>query len=1135
MDPQQMLPSQSPQPGAMSPGLPAPGQPTPKPLKLSAERKGKVRKAKTRGYRSIVQSGYGPWVRRLPLFDERTIEEMIRDDMVSLCLKMRAAPISAVKFEYKDLHTGNWVPGIRASHEAIGVFVLRQLHTIWAHLDCITASQEWGHSAGEITLKLTRFNTVEIDRLLPRRAMDCRPLIRGGFPVGVRIRGTDSGNCDLMYPYCWWHTYNPRPGSNYGQSALYAAQSPWFDKWQEGGALDIQRLFMHSNAFGGVDVSYPAGRTHVEGRGLVDNAEIAFDIATQLRTGSVTTRPSERDDKGNEKWTVTRGATPANPSHILEYPEKCDDRIRVALGVPDDLITADGGTGAWAGKRIPMLAFYASLDTWVTRIITDLTPILKELVKINFGRGHWFEVEHRPLADQASEEQQPGGDPMGMGGASLGFDDPAGGEVPPSGDPDFNGGMLRMSLVDDDGEDALEKARVITDILASIYGPKVDRILEELLGVQRMSLGGRVWNPDDHPRGPDGRFIEKGTAAGYQAARDAVKHVKRNRKDPEARKSLMSHLQNLTVKQLHKLKKAHGVKASAKVRADLVQKLAERLGHYKHGKDERENETPVDPHVDAVYTVPTEALNIDPKRFQYKVQGIRADGVTDEMREVGNWNPLLGGTLLVWRDPDTGEDFVVNGHHRYELAKRAGQDILNVRYIDADNAKEARAQGALANIAEGRGTPVDAAKYLRDSGMSVSDLKEAGISLKGKVAEDAVTLTALSDRMFQRVTEGTVETSTAIAVAKHLKDHDLQNKLFKKIEDREDQGLKWDPRQIERAAQKMASAGKVSVTTETLFGDWDSEESTFDQEVEIEEYIARRMATQRFDYAATANVARAERIKGAGNVLATEENARLRDEMTDKANTFERESKLRGPVSEKVKSLAVELAGIKSKKAKEAFLQRAYDEVVATMDPPAKVESTPEEQPPAENPAYSRLIKQAESAVEAAERVYRNAVSQGEDDKIQIEKDVLDQRRRTLDEFSEKIGAKSTAQPQVSQSQSRLDLEIRNIQVPLDLGQMPDDWQSTVPRIRTAAKSLMDQGADIPRDEQTWRDPERLKAAVQRAIDGQKRPKGKPQVSATAIPDGYDPEWVATVADQIAKGKNVPMDVMLKYAEWRDR
>jgi hypothetical protein len=35
-------------------------------------------------------------------------------------------------------------------------------------------------------------------------------------------------------------------------------------------------------------------------------------------------------------------------------------------------------------------------------------------------------------------------------------------------------------------------------------------------------------------------------------------------------------------------------------------------------------------------------------------------------------------------------------------------------YIDAPDEKTARARGALVNIAEGRGTSVDAAKFMRD-------------------------------------------------------------------------------------------------------------------------------------------------------------------------------------------------------------------------------------------------------------------------------------------------------------------------------------------------------------------------------------------------------------------------------------
>jgi hypothetical protein len=130
----------------------------------------------------------------------------------------------------------------------------------------------------------------------------------------------------------------------------------------------------------------------------------------------------------------------------------------------------------------------------------------------------------------------------------------------------------------------------------------------------------------------------------------------------------------------------------------------------------RENGTPHEPEHGKAYNVPTGGLKTDPSRFQYKLNTSGEHGVTDEFKQVRTWSPDFAGVISVWRDPETGEDYVVNGHHRYELAGRLGADGLKVQYLQAKDAKEARALGALINIAEGRGTAVDAAKFMRDTG-----------------------------------------------------------------------------------------------------------------------------------------------------------------------------------------------------------------------------------------------------------------------------------------------------------------------------------------------------------------------------------------------------------------------------------
>lgn len=331
----------------------------------------------------------------------------------------------------------------------------------------------------------------------------------------------------------------------------------------------------------------------------------------------------------------------------------------------------------------------------------------------------------------------------------------------------------------------------------------------------------------------------------------------------------------------------------------------------------RPDGTPSAPSVRDVFTVPVSSLKVDPARFQYKISGIGAGGVTKELKGTSTWNPELGGVLLAWRDPADGQDYVVNGHHRHELATRAGAGVVNVRYIDAPDANIARARGALANIAEGRGTATDAAKFLRGTGGTVDNLRAAGISMSGKLAADAVQLQGLSDKAFQSLAEGRIDEPKAVAVAKHLKDRALQDLLFRKLADREEEGKDWTAGQIETAARKMAAAGKTTVAGKDLFGEFEDEHSTFDQEVELESHVARALGQEANDFGAVASKRRADRVAGAGNVLDVGENARLRDAAASEAALFDTHANLVGPVSAAIKKGAAELARAKAKKEKD--------------------------------------------------------------------------------------------------------------------------------------------------------------------------------------------------------------------------
>lgn len=471
-------------------------------------------------------------------------------------------------------------------------------------------------------------------------------------------------------------------------------------------------------------------------------------------------------------------------------------------------------------------------------------------------------------------------------------------------------------------DESEEQAEAIAEILQGIFGDQAEAMFDKIYGAdapKRMAS----WNSIDHPRGPNGRFISRNSPEAAAAAKSKVAEALKGARTPSSLKTVTEHLSILTVKQLREVQKEHGIKAGG-AKPELVKKIADRLHGAVGQTDEeanpnREDGTPKAPTPSNVHTVPTSSLKVDPKRFQYKVKDIGEDGVTGELKGVSKWNPELAGTLLAWRDPKTGEDFVVNGHHRHELANRLGADKLNVRYIDAENEVEARARGALANIAEGRGSAIDAAKYLNDSGQSLGHLRDAGISLSGKVAADALVLKDLGPKPFQLVTEGRLEESKALAVAKHLKDASLQEQLFRRLSDREDQGKDWSNREIETAAKKMASAGKYTEQGQDLFGMFEDEHSTFDQEVELESHVSRMLQQEANDFRAVANKRRADRVSDAGNVLATDENAKRADAADESVFDFEREARLRGPVSQTIQHYAAKLAKAKTRAEKDAI------------------------------------------------------------------------------------------------------------------------------------------------------------------------------------------------------------------------
>ena len=335
----------------------------------------------------------------------------------------------------------------------------------------------------------------------------------------------------------------------------------------------------------------------------------------------------------------------------------------------------------------------------------------------------------------------------------------------------------------------------------------------------------------------------------------------------------------------------------------------------------------------------------DPKRFQYKIVDIdEASGVTKELREVKRYNPIFGGQLLVWHDTEDDKTYVVNGHHRLELAKRSphtttGDDIgggriaeafqawsgeMTVLYLNVNSPAKARSLGALANIAEGRGTATDAAEYLRGGDYSIEDAAAMGVSFKGKVARKASWMASLPDAAFTLVKQGRLDEDAAVEIGRYIpegtdgRDRKIST-LIDTLRNREERtGETLAPNVVREMAKRKALAPTVRSHVKDLFGDRYEED---DLSVEIAQLGSKLL----FDIKRIKNTSKTagkdltkKILEGEGvNVIDVKHNRQKAEEMIAVEDYLKSQMYLKGPLANKINAAAEELKNAATKPEKD--------------------------------------------------------------------------------------------------------------------------------------------------------------------------------------------------------------------------
>lgn len=286
-------------------------------------------------------------------------------------------------------------------------------------------------------------------------------------------------------------------------------------------------------------------------------------------------------------------------------------------------------------------------------------------------------------------------------------------------------------------------------------------------------------------------------------------------------------------------------------------------------------------------------IEADPRRFQFRTE-MSESGLGD----VEHYNPDLGGVISVWKDPEDGKTYVVNGHHRLDLAKRAGADNVLVRYLDAPSAKEARAIGALQNIAEDKASPIDAAKFMRDAGKTPEDLKAMGFPLTGKAAKDGLALSKLSDPIFERVTMGEIPVGRAAVIGEELPDYADQTAVLQMIDSQGKKGVRLTDAEIREMARDAKADQKVSEKQVDLFGESTIEKSSSVEKAKLSVWLQKQLSRDKKLFGYVAKTERARELAKAGNIIDVDQSKAVAESSKITEEVYQRLVRAKGPIAD---------------------------------------------------------------------------------------------------------------------------------------------------------------------------------------------------------------------------------------------
>lgn len=326
-------------------------------------------------------------------------------------------------------------------------------------------------------------------------------------------------------------------------------------------------------------------------------------------------------------------------------------------------------------------------------------------------------------------------------------------------------------------------------------------------------------------------------------------------------------------------------------------------------------------------------MNVDAQTFQFKAQ-TDAQGVSKALQGVKKFDKMQAGVAIVYEDMN-GDRFIVDGHQRVNLAKKLAsegqprEDMEIPAYVLKASAgvtpEAATLAAAIKNIGEQTGSPIDAAKVMRQIGTE-GEAEMPTLPPNAALVKQAKGLRNLDEDAFAKAVNEVVPDRQASIVGEMIPtDGELQNAAIEVLRQTEPA----NDTQARAIVSQVRMAGVETQVTEDLFGEQQVAESLYLERAKVLD-SALRMA--RRDKATFRTLTKREGvIAGTGeNVLDTEANRAKMTEAELAVATLSTVANQKGPISDALTEAARQVkSGKKPGAVAQGFLEAAVAQIQA--------------------------------------------------------------------------------------------------------------------------------------------------------------------------------------------------------------